>query len=157
MAVTYSELLKQEVKFPVMGERQFYSVYLELSNQTKDEDKKLAGMEIQLLALLMSKDLNFTLMFNQKSKKGGMTINQQIAKQMNTSVNYILLMTKNLRKNGTLIVKDNIVEFNAELQQLRIATKNRIKDFTAMPFEFTYSFKVVEDDNEEEGDSSDKE
>jgi hypothetical protein len=147
MSVTYSEPLKQTVKFPTLGEREFYEVYLHLANQTKDSNKKLVGKEIQLLAILMGKPLSFTLMFNQKNKDSdGNTINQTLAKDLGSSVNYILLMMKNLRQKGSLVVRDSFVEFEESLDNLRKATKHNIKNYTVMPFEYVFAAKVVEDE-----------
>lgn len=157
MSVTSSDVLKQEIKFPVSGERDFYKIFLELSNLTKDSENRLVGSEIDLISILMAEPLEFTLMFNQKSKnKEGETINQKLAKVLKTTVGYILLMMKNLRNKGTLIVTDGIVEFSSELEKLRNETKQRILNFSFMPFEYIFRVKVTEDDEEsdEERDSS---
>lgn len=123
----------------------FYKIYLELNNvikwkktQTDMIDMRLSETPIELLAHLMTKDENFTLLYRNKDKK-----QVELGLELDRTAQSIYTSITKLRK-AEYIVKneDNLFVPCQELRDLMKKVKQQIRDKGFVTFDFLFKFCV---------------
>jgi len=130
-------VIKDEYK---VEEKEFYRIYFNIFNIKLD--KKLTPQEIEVLAILCSKPMNFYLdskrAANHKSRK------YEIAEELGVNKTVIYGFLNGLVSKGLLIKKsDDFMELPQGIQTLRSAIKSNIKQNPKKEFVFDYTFNFT--------------
>lgn len=123
----------------------FYKIYLELNNvirwgMSDGEiiDMKTSEAPIELLAHIMTKDEDYTLLYRNKDSKLS-----DLGKELERSDNSIYASINRLRKAAYLIKnEDNFFIPNKELRDLTKQTKNAIKVNGFLSFDYLFKFCI---------------
>lgn len=123
----------------------FYKVYLELNNiirwkkvDNRIVDMKISAVPLELMAYMMTLDLDFTLIYRNKDSKL-----IDIANKLNKTHTSIYNSMTKLRKSEYLVTtEDGFCTPNQECKDLMIKTKKAIKDKGHLAFDFLFKFCV---------------
>lgn len=123
----------------------FYKIYLELNNviafrEISGEmiDVRISEAPVELMAHIMTKDLNYTLIYRNKDSKL-----IDLGKDLDRSSNSIYASINRLRASYYLIKnEDNLFVPNDELRYVMIKTKEAIKKNGYLTFDYLFRFCV---------------
>lgn len=123
----------------------FYKIYLELNNvigfrEVNGEvvDIKISEAPLELMAHLMTKDLDYTLIYRNKDSKL-----IELGKELDRSPNSIYASMNRLRDTYYLIKnEDSLFVPNDELRYVMIKTKEAIKNNGYLTFDYLFRFCV---------------
>jgi hypothetical protein len=135
-----------------IDERTFYQIYLELQNVIKwrqtpngNIDMSLSDTPIELLAHMMTKDENFTLLYRNKDKSQiqlGIELGEVAGGKVRTPQSVYTSIAK-LRKAEYIVkTEDNLFVPCDELRQLMKKVKSEIKEKGFVTFDFLFKFCV---------------
>lgn len=123
----------------------FYKIYLELNNvigyrEVNGEvvDIKISDAPIELMAHIMTKDLDYTLLYRNKDSKLS-----DLGKELNRSANSIYASINKLRESFYLVKnEDNLFVPNDELRYVMTKTKEAIAKDGYLSFDYLFRFCV---------------
>jgi hypothetical protein len=123
----------------------FYKIYLELNNVIGFReisgdvvDVKISEAPVELMAHIMTKDLDYTLIYRNKDSKL-----IELGKELNRSPNSIYASINRLRATYYLIKnEDNLFVPNDELRYVMSKTKEAIKKDGYLTFDYLFRFCI---------------
>lgn len=142
----YTEDKDSNIKpIKTITESLFYQMYLELNNvirwkKVNDEliDMRISEAPVELMAHIMSKDLDYTLIYRNKNNK----LNE-LGDELNRTSNSIYASVARLRKAGYLVKnEDDLFVPNDELKFVMKKTKEAFKKDGFFAFDFLFKFCV---------------
>lgn len=128
-----------------IDESTFYKIYLELNNvigtkrvNGENIDIKISDAPIELMAHIMSKDLDYTLVYRNKNNKL-----HDLGKELDRSANSVYASMTRLRKANYLIKnEDDLFVPNDELKYVMKKTKESINKNGHLAFDFLFKFFI---------------
>ena len=123
----------------------FYKIYLELNNVIGFReisgdvvDVKISEAPVELMAHIMTKDLDYTLIYRNKDSKL-----IELGKELNRSPNSVYASINRLRATYYLIKnEDNLFVPNDELRYVMSKTKEAIKKDGYLTFDYLFRFCI---------------